>query len=144
MGHRHRGSGFVCSISTVAVRGQRNPDHRPAPLTSRLQELPITSGVPPRAGDVPTRWSSPAGPTGAHRRIEGAPRAMNKTTLPSLATLDRQWYVVDAADQTLGRLASEVAHLMDTTRINHLLVVDAQGQLLGAVGVHDLLESKIL
>ena len=42
------------------------------------------------------------------------------------------------------RLASEVAHLMDTTRINHLLVVDAQGQLLGAVGVHDLLESKIL
>ena len=42
------------------------------------------------------------------------------------------------------RLASEVAHLMDTTRINHLLVVDAQGRLLGAVGVHDLLESKIL
>ena len=42
------------------------------------------------------------------------------------------------------RLASEVAHLMDTTRVNHLLVVDAQGQLLGAVGVHDLLESKIL
>ena len=42
------------------------------------------------------------------------------------------------------RLASEVAHLMDTIRINHLLVVDAQGQLLGAVGVHDLLESKIL
>ena len=42
------------------------------------------------------------------------------------------------------RLASEMAHLMDTTRINHLLVVDAQGQLLGAVGVHDLLESKIL
>ena len=42
------------------------------------------------------------------------------------------------------RLASEVAHLMDTTRINHLLVVDAQGQLLGAVRVHDLLESKIL
>jgi arabinose-5-phosphate isomerase len=42
------------------------------------------------------------------------------------------------------RLASEVAHLMDTTRINHLLVTDAQGKLLGAVGIHDLLESKIL
>jgi large subunit ribosomal protein L13 len=37
---------------------------------------------------------------------------MNKTTLPSLATLDRQWYVVDAADQTLGRLASEVAQVL--------------------------------
>ncbi len=42
------------------------------------------------------------------------------------------------------RLASEVAHLMDTTRINHLLVVDREGRLLGAVGIHDLLESKIL
>ncbi len=42
------------------------------------------------------------------------------------------------------RLASEVAHLMDTTRINHLLVVDREGRLMGAVGIHDLLESKIL
>ncbi|WVN41928.1 KpsF/GutQ family sugar-phosphate isomerase [beta proteobacterium MWH-UniP1] len=42
------------------------------------------------------------------------------------------------------RLASEVAHLIDTTRINHLLVVDPSGVLIGAVGVHDLLESKIL
>ncbi len=42
------------------------------------------------------------------------------------------------------RLASEVAHLMDTTRINHLLVADQDGRLEGAVGIHDLLESKIL
>ncbi len=42
------------------------------------------------------------------------------------------------------KLASEVAHLMDTTRINHLLVNDANGKLIGAVGIHDLLESKIL
>lgn len=42
------------------------------------------------------------------------------------------------------RLASEVAHLMDTTRINHLLVVDHDRRLMGAVGIHDLLESKIL
>jgi arabinose-5-phosphate isomerase len=42
------------------------------------------------------------------------------------------------------KLASEVAHLMDTTRINHLLVNDADGKLIGAVGIHDLLESKIL
>jgi large subunit ribosomal protein L13 len=37
---------------------------------------------------------------------------MNQTTLPSLDTLDRQWYLVDAADQTLGRLASEVAQVL--------------------------------
>lgn len=43
-----------------------------------------------------------------------------------------------------NRLASEVAHMMDTTRINHLLVVDETDKLVGAVGIHDLLESKIL
>jgi large subunit ribosomal protein L13 len=37
---------------------------------------------------------------------------MNKTSLPSLDHLDRQWFVVDAADQTLGRLASEVARVL--------------------------------
>ena len=37
---------------------------------------------------------------------------MNKTTLPSTDSLDRQWYVVDAADPTLGRLASEVAQVL--------------------------------
>jgi len=37
---------------------------------------------------------------------------MNKTSIPSLETLDRQWYVVDAEDQTLGRLASEVARVL--------------------------------
>lgn len=41
-------------------------------------------------------------------------------------------------------LASEAAHLMDTLRINHLLVVDDQGALRGALGIHDLLEAKIL
>ncbi|MEB3322765.1 MAG: 50S ribosomal protein L13 [Synechococcaceae cyanobacterium] len=37
---------------------------------------------------------------------------MNKTTQPSPDSIDRQWYVVDAADQTLGRLASEVAQVL--------------------------------
>jgi large subunit ribosomal protein L13 len=37
---------------------------------------------------------------------------MNKTSLPSPDCLDRQWFVVDAADQTLGRLASEVARVL--------------------------------
>jgi large subunit ribosomal protein L13 len=37
---------------------------------------------------------------------------MNKTTQPSPDSLERQWFVVDAADQTLGRLASEVAQVL--------------------------------
>ncbi|MEO1001958.1 MAG: 50S ribosomal protein L13 [Cyanobacteria bacterium J06638_7] len=37
---------------------------------------------------------------------------MNKTPLPSTDSIDRQWYLVDAADQTLGRLASEVASVL--------------------------------
>ena len=32
---------------------------------------------------------------------------MNKTPLPSVDSLDRQWYLVDAENQTLGRLALE-------------------------------------
>jgi large subunit ribosomal protein L13 len=37
---------------------------------------------------------------------------MNKTPLPSTDSIDRQWYLVDAADQILGRLASEVASVL--------------------------------
>ena len=37
---------------------------------------------------------------------------MNKTSLPSTDSLDHQWYVVDAENQTLGRLASEVASVL--------------------------------
>lgn len=32
-----------------------------------------------------------------------------KTFSPTLATIKREWYVVDAAGKTLGRLASEIA-----------------------------------
>ena len=38
--------------------------------------------------------------------------AMNKTTIPSIDSLDRQWFLVDAKDQTLGRLATEVASIL--------------------------------
>lgn len=37
---------------------------------------------------------------------------MNKTPLPTTETLERKWYVVDAADQRLGRLASEIATIL--------------------------------
>jgi len=41
-------------------------------------------------------------------------------------------------------LASEAANRMDTQRINHLLVRDETGELVGVIGLHDLLEAKIV
>ncbi|MCM1027542.1 MAG: 50S ribosomal protein L13 [Roseburia sp.] len=35
-----------------------------------------------------------------------------KTFMASPATIDRKWYVVDATDMTLGRLASQVASVL--------------------------------
>ncbi len=37
---------------------------------------------------------------------------MNKTLTPSKDSINRQWYLVDAENQTLGRLASEVASVL--------------------------------
>jgi len=35
-----------------------------------------------------------------------------KTFMASPATIDRKWYVVDATDMTLGRMASEIANVL--------------------------------
>ena len=37
---------------------------------------------------------------------------MNKTSIPSINSVNRQWFLVDAENQTLGRLASEVASVL--------------------------------
>ncbi len=37
---------------------------------------------------------------------------MNKTSIPSIDSGTRQWYLVDAENQTLGRLATEVASVL--------------------------------
>ena len=37
---------------------------------------------------------------------------MNKTSTPSLKTIKRNWFLVDAEGQTLGRLASEIANIL--------------------------------
>ena len=37
---------------------------------------------------------------------------MTKTYLPPVDSIERNWYVVDAADQRLGRLASEIANVL--------------------------------
>ena len=36
-----------------------------------------------------------------------------KTYTPRESEIDRRWYVVDAADETLGRLASRVARVLE-------------------------------
>lgn len=43
-----------------------------------------------------------------------------------------------------GALAAEALKLMDTNRINGLLVVDADGCLIGAVNMHDLLRAGVV
>jgi large subunit ribosomal protein L13 len=37
---------------------------------------------------------------------------MNNTYLPPIASIERNWYVVDAANQRLGRLATEIARVL--------------------------------
>ncbi len=37
---------------------------------------------------------------------------MTKTYIPPVDTIERKWYVVDAADQRLGRLATEIANVL--------------------------------
>ena len=59
-----------------------------------------------------------------------------KTFTATPATIKREWRVVDATDKTLGRLASELAHLLSgmhkpefTTNIDtgdHMIVVNAE------------------
>ena len=37
---------------------------------------------------------------------------MNKTITPSIASIEKKWFLVDAKDKTLGRLATEVASVL--------------------------------
>ena len=71
------------------------------------------------------------------RRVLEAQSLSPQTPISALMT---------AGGKTIGpdALASEAARIMDELRINHLLVVTAQGTLVGAIGIHDLLEAKIL
>ncbi len=43
---------------------------------------------------------------------KGEKQTMTKTYLPPQASLERDWYVVDATNKRLGRLASEVAMIL--------------------------------
>ncbi len=44
---------------------------------------------------------------------------MEKTYLPPVNTLEHEWYVVDATDQRLGRLASEIAIVLRGKNKSH-------------------------
>ena len=37
---------------------------------------------------------------------------MNKTLVPKLENIEKKWYVVDAENQRLGRLATEIANIL--------------------------------
>lgn len=37
---------------------------------------------------------------------------MNKTPVPTTETIEKKWYVIDAAEQRLGRLATEIASIL--------------------------------
>jgi large subunit ribosomal protein L13 len=37
---------------------------------------------------------------------------MNKTITPSVETIERNWFLVDAKDKTLGRLSTEIAAVL--------------------------------
>ena len=58
----------------------------------------VLNGTPQACIPHPPRWANSG--------------EMNKTSLPTTETLQRQWYLVDAENQTLGRLASEVASVL--------------------------------
>jgi large subunit ribosomal protein L13 len=36
-----------------------------------------------------------------------------KTYTPRESEIERRWYVVDATDETLGRLATRIAHVLE-------------------------------
>jgi arabinose-5-phosphate isomerase len=48
--------------------------------------------------------------------------------------------------KTIGphQLAVEAAQLMESHKIHALLVVDAEGRLVGALNIHDLLRAKVV
>ncbi len=37
---------------------------------------------------------------------------MNKTIVPKLEDIEKKWFIVDAQDQRLGRLATEIANVL--------------------------------
>jgi arabinose-5-phosphate isomerase len=64
---------------------------------------------------------------------------VNPHTIPMSAVMTRQPRTIDAQ-----ALAAEAAHRMEVHGITALLVTDAAGQLVGALGIHDLLRAGVV
>ena len=71
------------------------------------------------------------------RRLLGGPLDVRTATMGSLMT--RNPKTIQARV-----LAAEAVHMMETARITSLPVVDAQGFLVGALNVHDLLRAGVM
>ena len=82
------------------------------PNSKELEGRRVSSILEPRQVQL---WTDPPLPSSAASGVTYPNRhagAMNKTSLPPIDSIDRQWYVVDAENQTLGRLATEVAAVL--------------------------------
>jgi len=71
------------------------------------------------------------------RRLLAQGKLTPDLTMESVMTRGAQFIEADS-------LASEAANRMERQRINHLLIVNDHGVLIGAIGMHDLLEAKIV
>ncbi|OAI50351.1 arabinose-5-phosphate isomerase [Betaproteobacteria bacterium SCGC AG-212-J23] len=70
-----------------------------------------------------------------------------RRTLEKSSDLERRIDdVMSASPKTVRRemLAAEAVHVMEQAKINQLLVVDAQGALVGALNMHDLFRAKVI
>jgi arabinose-5-phosphate isomerase len=54
--------------------------------------------------------------------------------------------VMSHTPRTIGpdKLAAEAVEIMERNKVNQLLVVDAEHQLLGALNMHDLFRAKVI
>ena len=70
-------------------------------------------------------------------------RLLEKTTNLECITLEQ---VITSAPRTIPPelLAEEAIEMMEKHRINHLVVTDPQGKLLGALNLHDLFAAKVI
>jgi arabinose-5-phosphate isomerase len=71
------------------------------------------------------------------RRVLDRELGVHKTTMREVMTSPGKRVMATV-------LAAEAAHLMEKHRITALPVVDAQGALVGALNVHDLLRAGVL
>jgi len=71
------------------------------------------------------------------RALDDSAIDLRTTTIDSLMTRDAKTIAPEC-------LASEAAHLMETHKINALVVTDAERKVVGALNIHDLLRARVV